>query len=356
MTQQLSRRKKIAFSLAPFLILAVLGLVAEGALRLTCPSLAQSYYTRIDKTTRKGYTGGHPIEVNRYRMREVDFPDERPPGERRVLCLGDSITQGYGLAAASAWPKVLEKILPASPQERVFCINAAGTGATTQRQMEFYRETARKFGASTVVVGFCMNDVRTKDVKSDVYAETEGKAAKSVEWRSELRSSYLFAAVDLGLTEFTKRYIYPRTKGQSWLYAYPYQVNAFGVTPQSDLAWGDTLNALRELHADVGRDGARLVVAAFPYQFQVSDDRRDNPYRVDKSTFRIDPFDKLKAAAAQDGYEFVDLGRAFGERRAAMLSGSAPWDPLFIDFCHPNEAGQELAAREIARALAAFTP
>ncbi len=347
--------KRLLFSaMLAALFFALFGL-AEGILRLSVPQLKTSYFAAPDPVTGRGYTGGHPVQLNRFRMRERDFPIQKPPGERRVLCLGDSITGGYGIAEADAWPDVLERLIrQANPGETYFCINGAGTGATSHRQLETYRTLARQFGAEIVIVGFCMNDVRVKNVLYDQFGEgalgTASRFTKAMEWRQELRRSYVVAALDLLITEATKRYLMPLS-GKSWLYAYPYQMNCFGVTPQSEDAWRDTLDSLRQLAQEVAADGATFVLAAFPYQFQISDDPRDNPYGADKHRFRIDPFEKLRRFAEEQGVVFVDLGRPFTEIRRRMLEGAEPWDPLFLDFCHPNERGQALAAETIFREL-----
>ena len=34
-----------------------------------------------------------------------------------------------------------------------------------------------------------------------------------------------------------------------------------------------------------------------------------------------------------------------------MIAGRRPWDDLFIDYCHPNHTGQEIAARAVYEEL-----
>jgi len=48
-----------------------------------------------------------------------------------VLCLGDSLTEGYGLAADQAYPAVLEKRLHAEGYSRVRVVNAGISGSTS---------------------------------------------------------------------------------------------------------------------------------------------------------------------------------------------------------------------------------
>jgi lysophospholipase L1-like esterase len=128
------------------------------------------------------------------------------------------------------------------------------------------------------------------------------------------------------------------------------------MTDESKQAWRDTLDSLARLDEAVAVDGAQLAVAAFPYQFQVGDDPRDNPYRLDKSRIRVDPFRKLHAFCDARGIPFVDLQTAFASVRAEMIVGKRTWDDLFLDYCHPNQAGQQIAAETIAQALEQLWP
>ena len=330
----------------------VLGAVlAEGILRIVSPSLAAAYAAPIDPDLGYGVTHGHRFTLNRFGFREADFPVQRPRGETRVLCLGDSITFGYGLPAESAWPKLLEKNVQELNGDRVFCINAAGNAATPHEALELYEAPARSFGASTVVLGFCMNDVRLKQNHNDVRAmvlEQRGGGLRA--WRYQLRKSYLFSAFDLSVTEITKRYLYPLS-GKSWLETHPYQLNSLGIPPVAERAWAHTLTSLDELHQKVSAEGADLLLVAFPYQFQISNTDFDNPYGIDKSRFKIDPFQRLKVFCTQKGINYIDLQAVFASTRQAMIENRLVWNDLYIDYCHPNETGQALAAQAVFNKL-----
>jgi hypothetical protein len=347
----LSKRKKALFSLALFAALVSAGTFAEGVLRITCPWLAEAYAAPIDPNVGYGVTLGHRFSLNRFGFREADFPVRRPAGETRILCLGDSITFGYELTAESAWPKILEKNLQDLSSERIFCINAAGNAATTHQALTLYDEHARGFGASTVVLGFCMNDVRLKEHRSDVRRaglQRRGSGLGALRYR--LRRSYLFSAFDLVTTETIKRHLYPLA-GKSWLEAHPYQLNSLGMTAASSRAWRDTLASLDDLDRQVAAEGSRMVVAAFPYQFQISNLPSDNPYGIDKTRFTVDPFERLRTFCAEREIAYVDLREVLATTRRAMLENRLAWNDLYIDYCHPNATGQALAARSIENAI-----
>ena len=345
--------KRLFFYFIFLAIFCVLGLVSEGILRVAMPELRSAYHAPIDPETGVGYTMGHPFSYNKWGMREVEFPVKKPEGQIRILALGDSITFGYGLPYEMAWPKLLESRLAETYEDKnIFCINTAGVGATTHQQMDFYKKLGRQFGASVVIVGFTTNDVRLKHVMRDVKeVGLGGTISKSVKWRYQLRRSYLFSLIDLAFTEGVKRYVLPAF-GKDWISAYPYLLSSLGATSFSEQAWKDTLDSVKLLKEMTDEDGVKLVIAAFPYQFQISDDPRDNPYKVDKDQFTIDPINKLKKFSEKEGIYFVDLQAPFTDLRAEMLEEKREWNPLFVDFAHPNEMGQKLAASVIFESLA----
>ena len=347
----MSRRKKLLFSVILTLMLVLGEVLAEGVLRIVQPSLAEAYAAPIDPGLGYGITHGHHFTLNRFGLRESNFPVKRPSGETRVLCLGDSITFGYGLPEESAWPKILEKNVRELNGNHVFCINAAGNAATPHEALDLYEAPARSFGASSIVLGFCMNDVRLRQHQNDVRSVgLERRGAGLRAWRYQLRKSYLFSVFDLSITEITKRYLYPLS-GKSWLETHPYQLNSLGMTPVAERAWADTLTSLDELRRQVSREGADLMLVAFPYQFQISNTNFDNPYGIDKARFAIDPFKRLKIFCDQRGITYVDLQAVFASTRHAMIEKRLAWHDLYIYYCHPNETGQALAAQAVFNKL-----
>ncbi len=62
------------------------------------------------------YEQRHPefsytVTTNDLGLRDRNHPVTKPPGETRVLCLGDSFTQGVGSPEPQTWPRLLERVL-----------------------------------------------------------------------------------------------------------------------------------------------------------------------------------------------------------------------------------------------------
>lgn len=62
-------------------------------------------------------------------------PSALPSGIHKVLCLGDSLTEGYGVARESAWPELLQADLIRQGIKDVTILNAGISGSTSASGM-----------------------------------------------------------------------------------------------------------------------------------------------------------------------------------------------------------------------------
>lgn len=70
----------------------------------------------------------YPYTINSLGLREVEFKKEKQPGEKRILCFGDSFTEGVGAPYDSSYVRELERqLLAISPNYKVF--NCAVSGS-----------------------------------------------------------------------------------------------------------------------------------------------------------------------------------------------------------------------------------
>ncbi len=83
-----------------------------------------------------------------------------------ILCLGDSLTEGYGVAKNEAWPSVAEKQLRDKKLDITF-VNAGISGSTTasaQSRLKWHFKSKQKFDWMILALG--ANDgLRGQDVK-----------------------------------------------------------------------------------------------------------------------------------------------------------------------------------------------
>jgi hypothetical protein len=95
--------------------------------------------------------------INSKGLRDREFPYAKAAGVRRILCLGDSYTCGYGVEANDTFPKVLERILNTrSPHEATWEVLNGGVGSTgTAHQLAFFKTEGYKYGPDFVILCFC---------------------------------------------------------------------------------------------------------------------------------------------------------------------------------------------------------
>jgi lysophospholipase L1-like esterase len=148
---------------------ALLLLAAEVAASFTRAGNAAIYVPDPDlylvrKPDQHGYTRGNGVwsecHINRHGLRGEDLPDPRPPGERWVLCLGDSFTFGGGLDDDEAWPHRLQELLGAPGASGVRVLNGGALGWETRWQRCYLEVRALPdLGPDVVVLGWNWNDL-----------------------------------------------------------------------------------------------------------------------------------------------------------------------------------------------------
>jgi len=93
--------------------------------------------------------------------REISY--QAPKDTRRILCLGDSYTFGFGVETHETYPMYLGEILNShlNKNHRYEILNAGfANGMTTDSQYLYLREIGLKFSPDVVTLGFCIaNDL-----------------------------------------------------------------------------------------------------------------------------------------------------------------------------------------------------
>lgn len=106
---------------------------------------------------------------NRFGLRERDdLQLEKPAGTKRVVCLGDSFTLGWGVRREHNWPVLVERELATSQPmtgqedgaEAVQVLNCGGTGSAYADEYELaLRHRHGRFDPDLVLVTLCLNDL-----------------------------------------------------------------------------------------------------------------------------------------------------------------------------------------------------
>jgi lysophospholipase L1-like esterase len=317
--------------LRSFLLIFVLLGVAEFALRcrsyhraliyerqgdlLFTPVPDQEYIEKISLT---------PSRTNSYGLR--GGPVDLSSGQEMVLCLGDSITYGFGVDDEHTYPAQLQKFLSERAPGRFTVLNAGvdayGITLMDQKFLSLWNQGVHP---QVVIVGYSMNEGPLEPlVDSD--ARTKDQFEGRVHEKNFLRS---FALYNLIVEKWARSY-YDRMKK----YMVP-GTNSLKLSHQ-DVA-ENYEGYLQRLVGNLQSHDARPVFLLF--------------CGFDGKTNRYDstgPFQKRFQAYAEQ--HSIPLWRSEDALREGEPAG-ADLAPYFIDRVHMNERGCQKVAEKLSQFL-----
>jgi lysophospholipase L1-like esterase len=215
--------------LASVLVVGVLAL-AEGALRVVGvrrPERARILlrsrdvdidfpFMRPDRelfwSLRPGYEGeflGQPVHINGWGLRGPEPRQPKPAGLRRLLCFGDSVTFGFGVADVDTYASRLDAELRPRGLE---VVNAGVTGYTSHQVLGLLRRLAPTFAADMATFCVGWNDASRRPL-DDREFEERLQASMAVDRLFEhlylyrgMKALYVSAATrDVPMTEYKPR-------------------------------------------------------------------------------------------------------------------------------------------------------
>jgi HEAT repeat protein/lysophospholipase L1-like esterase len=253
-------------------------------------------------TVKSTAVGTPPWEdYNHDGLRDRDHAADPAPGVRRVVCLGDSTTLGWGIRPEEAYPQVLQDLLDArgAPVE-VF--NVALGGWSTRQEVVAYRKIVRRYRPGQVVLGVCLNDV----------AELQNNLSRPPRLLAALHARSALVRWAVGARDREIADVEELFQGAG--------------TRKIEEAWARLFREIQTLRDEVRRDGGSLAVLVFPFALQLS---ADAPPAV--------PQARIAAFCRAEGLACLDL------LPAVRATGESP----FLDYDHFTPAG----ARQVAEAV-----
>jgi hypothetical protein len=356
-------RRRFARTLIRDLVILVVVLAAgEAAVRVLFPSYSCYIFT-------KSLTGGHPQLMNSWGIRDREFPRQCPPGETRLLCLGNSTTRGAGVASHHTYPKQLEAQLnDRGAGNHYLVINASGEGRSLYHALEFLKNDGVDMGPEVVVLGFSpsMLAVLAQEhaaLSEQAAAEAAGddnpqpslkrrlsETATSVVVSLKLarRYSYLNAFIDSNIRKalYRARVLRdPMNSRVGAIFSYAFDVPGVDID-QVETAYDLAAARLADMKNVLDEQGVHLMVLGIPSRWEISEHHEDNRRHFELGKIRISPLDRAAEYCRELGVPFVDLRPRLRKERLAMLEGNKPWDDLYIplDYSHLDPAGLGIAA------------
>ncbi len=119
-------------------------------------------YTDAKKLRRAWFDdqGRVRIRINRFGLRERDeITQEKPVGQKRIVCVGDSFTFGWGIPEEDGWVRRLEdELRKAGSDVRTVNCGWAGTVCVDEYWWGL-QHRFHVFGPDAVIVTICLNDL-----------------------------------------------------------------------------------------------------------------------------------------------------------------------------------------------------
>jgi len=361
-----SRDRYFRWLLVVLTLLVALGL-CEAVLRIVRPTRLgdiayEDIYTKTYSPTRGGMMRalvpgmererrGIEVAINSYGQRDRNYELEKKPETYRIAVIGDSVAFGFGVALRETFAKVLEKRLRSDTGKDVQVLLFGRPGFDVEDVYDCYMDLVHRFHPDLVLYAMVLNDFTAQPPPGAKGGVPMGArpVATSTGLLKRLnrlfpfsflrRHSALYAlCIDSTFTLLVKLHGVDINEGRALDCLRP-------ELPGFQAKWGATEQWLQLLKAGTGANGTRLLVALFPYQFQVSEPAADY-YRAKGLDI---PQDVSKRAIQSMVGEFCHVKDISYLDLAPGYETHGP-DALFLkdDYGHPNPEGHLVAAQLLA--------
>lgn len=285
------------------------------------------------------FTHSHPVAINSYGFRDREHLVTPEFGTFRILCIGDSLTFGDGVAIEDTYPKQLETVLNESGTGKFEVINAGVPSYDTWQEVMFFRIKGVRFEPRIVILGFYGNDIvpRPEVVKpllsSDRTLSRKGMGKVLPDRVVHLLkgSRILLFLKDrvaklVNLVQPSSEYLHQRAllEGQPDRFV--------------ERGWQEVESSLQEMAKLQESHRFRFIIVSFPMAEQLVHAYPESQYPA-----------KLKMIAESLNISYVDLYPAFKREFKGFGSLFIEWDG------HPNQRAYRIAAETLAEALLPLT-
>ncbi len=303
-------------------------------------------YVFVPGAVGPGGPGANSINSLGFRGPEISL--EKPPGTYRILCVGDSITNGVNVHNDTTYPGILQRLFDAEPVPglRVEVVNAGVAGYLSDHQRyRMARDFARlKPDCLVFLMGEC--DVSAALLANETWQAVGRPKPMAISW---LDNAPVAWAADHSALAF-------QLKGWLERAVIAYRL---GQTAKQDLT--ERLTAALALYranmeamlAECRTRGIRVVLVNYPWNFSDKVGRDDNFNEV-KGLIKAHEFNLYWQGAPLLAQANRELAAAWGipfVDPQPVLYALADRRQVFDDFIHPNKKGNFLLAHGLAVTL-----
>jgi lysophospholipase L1-like esterase len=281
--------------------------------------------------------GEVPVKINGKGFIGPELDYTKPPGVKRILYLGDSVTFGYRLKDyRQSFPFRTEPLLERKLACEIETINAGIGGYSPWQEHILLSTEGVKYEPDLIVVCFVLNDVTAKFALFRFGGGGEGyqlshTASNALEKSLGSSSIYYFARKIGGKIRFGSNVQQGAERKETLDVA---DIVYFPGRPDVREAWDVTLENLEKIFIYAKEKDVPIVLAVFPFAFQFYD-----------VTGRSAPQRTVSAYALDNGIPTIDLLPLMSRR--IVEEGRKPED-YFLDTNHLSPIGSDVVAEILA--------
>ncbi|MHC4270511.1 MAG: SGNH/GDSL hydrolase family protein [Planctomycetota bacterium] len=312
------------------IILRLFGYHGEASLRIS------NTYQVDDSVLNYRYKPGSVYSVgkvrylfNRNGLRDYDIPLKKGANVYRILMLGDSVAEGYGVNLENTVGKQLEDLLNNSNKTKKFeVINIAMGGLNTFQEAHLLGILGTKYTPDLVILNYVLNDA-----DGGMHFKSKTKEEKYT------KINLLNISVPSWLKETLKRsalilFIKNRIDALIWRFDIndsddPFdsiKTDYFHKIYKNDKNWDKVLEGFAKIDKKAKESNCNVIMIVFPVMYDF-----ENYDWVDIHT-------KVKEAGKDHGFLVLDLFDEYVKYPLKSIRLERG------DFVHPNKKGHKIAA------------
>lgn len=242
------------------------------------------------------------LSSNKFGFRNRDFPMKKPPGQFRIMLVGDSSALGFGVDDDQTFAYLLqEKLEEKYPGKDILVINAASGGTTTTIARAFLEDYGWKFEPDALIVSFNNDHMLERKTDRERITPPLLRPFYKVLYNSNIYLELRKLIVNEKVRRNPSLVIIKRGEKGKPIHRVPLDEYEDNIKYFSDF---------------IKKRGGRAVVIQMP-----------------KKQYHPDYPEALEKAARENGCVYVD---------AASVFDKLPKDEMFIDYIHPTVEGHKI--------------
>lgn len=213
------------------------------------------------------------IAINQAGVRDDDEIPPKPPGERRIVVLGDSLVLSVQVPFSQTFTEQLERRLNEAGGPTTYrVINAGVQGYGPVEELLFFRRVVRQLQPDLVLVTVFVGNDAEEAVTSQPKLAPERPATERLresvvtQLRRTVRRSMVLQVLRLRLVTATDRF-----RGTAGTPEPPLQSFAANPAPRIPQGIALTRDAIQQIAAEAGAIGARTGIVLMPARLQIDD-------------------------------------------------------------------------------------